>query len=128
VLGAITCIIGVSAIRTGHRKYYRKAVYKKTLAEDVLGLGSRFDNYPYRDANLSLATTEGQIERHEILHDTERWLGRPLKETSVVSLAITMLCVLAIIDGCGAWFAIDRWLHPPTLLDDLLVTLRTDLL
>ena len=124
ILGTMTCLIGVRAIRTGHKKYYRKAVYKKTLAEEVLGLGSRLEHYPYPDATLTLATTEGQKVRSEILHETERWLGRPLRKTSVVAATIAMLYVLAIIDVGGAIFALLRWLQAKPVVDDLFVVLE----
>jgi len=98
--GSVTSLAGIQAIRTGHR-YYRRALYKKTLVEKVLGLGTRLAGHEYPDATLALTTTPTQAGRDEILYNTAPWLERPLRRGSVVFLACMMLWVLLAINLGG---------------------------
>ena len=55
-------------IAKGHT-YYRRAVYKKTLIEHLLGRFQAVGEYPHASANLALATTEGMLVAQAILTD-----------------------------------------------------------
>ncbi len=111
VSGCVTCWIGASAVKTAH-SYYRASIYKKTLIEQELGLGEALEGYSYIGANLSVATTKSQTERHEILHNTEEWMNRGLRRGTVVYRVRAMLSLLLAVDIGGAGFAITLFFGP----------------
>jgi hypothetical protein len=114
-LGFVGSLLGIFAIRKGH-EYYLRATYKKTLLEDLLGLGAPLEGYSGPFANLSVATTVGQSQRQEILYDTERFLKKGLlRPGSIVFFLACFLGLLAIMNVIGAVTA--TWLffaQPPT--------------
>ncbi len=99
LLGFISCLIGSSAVRTGHQ-YYRRTIVKKTLIEDMLGLTTPLAEYEGRHT-LSIGTTLGQSEHLQVLHDTEKWLGRKLRRSSVTFFMTVFLVFLGIINLVG---------------------------
>ncbi|MEX2300627.1 MAG: hypothetical protein WD733_06805 [Bryobacterales bacterium] len=111
-IGLAASFVGLRAIGKAH-EYYRRAVFKKTLIEDVLGLGAKLKGYPHYNATLAIGTTEGQTSRYDILHDTDNWLGRPLRRTSVVYSVALMLKFMAAVNIVGiamaVWLSVDRF-------------------
>jgi hypothetical protein len=115
VLGCCSSIMGILAIRKGHL-YYRRAVYKKTLIEDVLGLATPLDQYSSADANLAIGTTSGQARRTTILLQTDQYLdtGMP-RRGSVLFYVCFFLGLLALVHASGIVTAVILYLihrHP----------------
>jgi hypothetical protein len=96
-------ILGVQAHRTGHR-YYRRAIYKKTLLEDILGIARHLEGYTFEGATLSITSTSGQAETTEILHNTEVWLNRKLRRGSIVFLVLIVLLIFSALELVAAGF------------------------
>lgn len=84
-IGAAVAYVGVRIIRRSH-EYYRRAIYKKTLLEEHLGLTERLPGYESPEATLAIGTTSTQSETGPILEDPEKWLGRKIRPDSVTGL------------------------------------------
>lgn len=105
-LGICTSLIACIAIRKGHQ-YYRRAVVKKTVLEDILGLTCRLADYPTHHT-LAVGTTTGQAEHFQILHDPDHWVTRRLRRGSIMYWLSTILLLLAITNLGGVAAAV--WL------------------
>jgi TM2 domain-containing membrane protein YozV len=112
-LGIFTCFFGRYAISKSH-EYYRKALYKKTLFEDQLGLLTHLPQYPYPGANLSIATTSGMHSTTQMLTDTENWLKRPERTGSIVWCFRSFLLLVALVNFGGVIVSVYLALHSPT--------------
>lgn len=104
-------ILGAQAHRSGHA-YYRRAVYKKTLLENILGIAHHLEGYAFEGANLSIASTLGQTETTQILHDTENWLERGLRRGSIVHLVFIVLWIFSILELIAALFYLREAFRP----------------
>ncbi|SPE29141.1 membrane hypothetical protein [Candidatus Sulfopaludibacter sp. SbA6] len=115
LLGCCSSIMGIFAIRKGHL-YYRRSVYKKTLNEDVLGLGTPIGQYSSADANLAIGTTAGQARRATILLQADQYLGNGvLPAGSIVFYVASFLGLLALVNASGIVTAVSLYLthrHP----------------
>jgi hypothetical protein len=100
--------IAIKNIRTGH-EYYRRTVVKKTLLEDQLGLTKPSEDYAARPT-LAVGTTVGQNEHLQILHDTEKWLKRPLRR-SITSWIVRMLILFFIFNAFGVFASLWLFRH-----------------
>jgi hypothetical protein len=110
LISLMAAVIGLRTIRKGHQ-YYRNTVVKKTLLEDQLGLTKPVEGY--LSLTQSISTTIGQSEQFEILHNTEKWLKRPLRE-SITWWILFILVLFAIADAAGVTASIFLYLHPPS--------------
>jgi hypothetical protein len=101
--GVCTSLIGSRAITKAH-EYYRWTVVRKTVLEDLLGLG-----FPLRDMHssldLTIATTGGQKERADILSDPSAWVARPHGRRAITFWLRWILRGMAAVDGFGVIIA-----------------------
>ena len=65
------------------------------------GTGVKYQKGMHEVANLAIGTTSGQSERLKILHESEKWLARPLRRNSITSSFVKILWILAAIDAAG---------------------------
>lgn len=100
-VGAATSLLGRSAVHKGH-EYYREAVLKKTLFEDLLGYWDEVPNYDAGVGTLAVATTSGQQRGKAILQDPGAFRKRPVAKGSVVSYSLLLLSGVAAADIIGA--------------------------
>ena len=56
--GAMTARLGIRAVTKGH-EYYRRAIYKKTLLETMLGLHHPLDDHDRRTARADAGHDAG---------------------------------------------------------------------
>jgi hypothetical protein len=109
-IGLCVSIMGITTVRRGH-DYYRRAIVKKTLLEDRLGLTKPCEDYPARPT-LAVGTTAGQGEHFRILHNTEEWLARPLRGSSITSLIVVILILFCLANIAGIWGSLWLYFHP----------------
>jgi hypothetical protein len=109
-IGLCTSVIGIKNIKKGH-EYYRRTVVKKTLFEEQLGLTRPSEDYAGRPT-MAIATTLGQDEHLQILHNTQEWLNRPLRG-SITFWIVGILGAFFLANALG--IAVSLWLyyHPP---------------
>jgi hypothetical protein len=102
--GACTAWLGARSIRKGH-EYYHRAVYKKTLLEELLGLTAVLKDYP--TATLAIGTTAGQADIHTILRDPSAWLAAETpKRGSITHAGIIVLRLLLAANIAGMLAAV----------------------
>jgi hypothetical protein len=82
-IGLLSSFIGIRNILGGH-EYYRRTVVKKTLLEEQIGLNKPVEGHS-TGLTLAVGTTVGQNEHLQILHDTEKWLKRFPRLSSVTT-------------------------------------------
>lgn len=104
LLGCSSSIMGILALRKG-QAYYLRAIHKKTLIEDILGLTATIPHYA-GDANLSIGTTIGQTCRTSILHQTDQFLATGLRRGSIVFYVASFLGLLSGVNVAGVAIAI----------------------
>ena len=100
-LGVLTARLARRMIARGHT-YYRRAVYKKTLIEHLLGRFQPVGDYGHAAANLAVATTENMIEAEAILKDPKRYSERRTTKGSVTHLLLTMMSIFMIVNAVAA--------------------------
>jgi hypothetical protein len=100
VIGAVTSLLGAKAVVTGHR-YYRRAVFKKTLFEYRLGLLAPIDKFDQPDATFAVGTTRGMADVNAILRAPAAWIGGPLSRQSIVFYLACLLRFLALVNAAG---------------------------
>ena len=83
VVGVAAAVVGFRNITQSHY-YYRRAVFKKTLIEDRLGLTRPLAEYDNDAATLAIGTTQTQADVEPILRSTDAWLHRKTRFQSVV--------------------------------------------
>lgn len=87
---ALLSVVGVSAAFVAFRNItrshycYRRAVFKKTLIEDRLGLTRPLAKYDSDAATLAIGTTQTQADVEPILRSTDAGLHRKTRFRSVV--------------------------------------------
>jgi hypothetical protein len=91
--------IGIKTILTGHR-YYRHTIVKKTVLEDQLGLSKPLESYAAKPT-LAVGTTVGQNEHLQILNNTQDWLKRPHRISSITSWIIAILFLFVLAQHSG---------------------------
>lgn len=111
LIGCGAAWVGVNIIDRGHH-YYRRAVYKKTLLEDQLGLTRKVAGYRYREATLAIGTTNSQAQVQQILHCTELWLGRPVQLGKVVGQLNAFLWSVGVLHGLHIAWQLTQPLRP----------------
>ncbi|MDP8990912.1 MAG: hypothetical protein M3N41_12640 [Acidobacteriota bacterium] len=109
-IGLCTAVIGLAAIRMGH-KYYRRTIVKKTLLEDCLGLTKGLDDYAGKPT-LAIGTTIGQVDQVMILNDAETYLGRKIRKGSITFWVLVILFFLCIMDLAGIAGSVWMYCNP----------------
>jgi hypothetical protein len=99
IFGFVTSLIGSRSITMAH-EYYRRAVVKKTVIEQRLGLISPLPDM-HHSLNFAVGTTRGQIDRLSILNDPEAWIDRPHRRSAITFWLRWILRGMAIVDGFG---------------------------
>jgi hypothetical protein len=114
-IGLLAALVGIQNLRRGH-EYYRRTVVQKTVLEDRLGLTKPLEDYEGR-LTLAVATTRSQAEQLQILHNTERWLARPLRG-SITRFTILILLLFCIANALGIAGTVWLYYHSatPTML------------
>jgi hypothetical protein len=112
LVGAVVSAVSIKNILTGHR-YYRRTILKKTVIEDQLGLTKPLEQYSGRPT-LAISTTVGQDEALQILHDTEKWLKRGHRLTSITSWTVWILILFILFDAGGFCGSVWLYRHPPS--------------
>ena len=98
-IGACTAWLGVRGIRKGN-EYYHRAIFKKTLLEELLGLNSIVKDYP--TATLAIGTTAGQADLNAILRDPSAWVAAEIpKRGSITHANIIVLRLLLAANIAG---------------------------
>lgn len=97
--GCGTSLIGSMSITKAH-EYYRRAVVKKTVIEQMLGL-TNFLPDMHQSLNLAVGTTRGQIDHLRILDDPETWIARPHRRSAITFWLRWVLRGMAIVDFIG---------------------------
>jgi hypothetical protein len=105
IAGFCTSLIGVRAVSTFHQ-YYRRAVHKRSVYEEILGLTQARELPNGGRADLAIGTTDSHAERNSILSSTEDWVRRPLGFFSVVGGFRSTLTILAVLHLFGTAAAI----------------------
>jgi hypothetical protein len=105
-IGICAAIIGINTIKTGH-EYYRRTIVKIKLFEDQLDLTKPLEGYQSLPT-LSIGTTTGQREHHQIVHNTEEWVKR-FRLGSVKSGILFILIVFCLANTLG--FVVSLWLY-----------------
>lgn len=103
LVGAGTCVIGILAILKNH-EYYREAILKKTLVEDLLGFWHPIGGYHPTVAALAIATTTGQQRGSDILKDPDAWRRRGLRGGTLVFYVSVFLACIAVGDIIAALY------------------------
>lgn len=104
VVGCVLAYLAERMIKQGHT-YYRRAVFKKTLVEHLLGRFEVVDGFTDPAANLAIATTQGMADAAEILRDPKRYMGRKPGPGTVTNLLLWMARIFMIVDGAAAVYA-----------------------
>ena len=103
-IGACTAWLGVRGIRKGN-EYYHRAIYKKTLLEELLGLNVIVKDYP--TATLAIGTTAGQADINAIIRDPSAWVAAEIpKRGSITHATIIVLRLLLAANIAGMLVAI----------------------
>lgn len=112
IFGVGTSLIGSMSITKGH-EYYRRAVVKKALIENLLGLT---DLIPGMESSLNLAigTTKGQGDHMQILHDPNAWIARKHRRSAITFWLRWILRGLAAVDFMGAATSLMMVFYDPT--------------
>jgi hypothetical protein len=93
VVGFVTARLARRMIDKGHT-YYRRAVYKKTLIEHLLGRFQAVGADP--SANLAIATTEGMLEAQAILSDPKCYSDRGPSKGSITHMLVGMMAMFMV--------------------------------
>lgn len=93
VVGFVTARLARRMIDKGHT-YYRRAVYKKTLIEHLLGRFQSVSSDP--SANLAIATTEGMLEAQAILNDPKGYSDRGPSTGSITHMLFGMMSMFMV--------------------------------
>jgi hypothetical protein len=93
VVGYVTARLARRMIDKGHT-YYRRAVYKKTLIEHLLGRFHSIGSDP--SANLAIATTEGMLEARAILSDPKGYSERGPSKGSITHMLFGMMSMFMV--------------------------------
>ena len=100
----MTSWLAIQTARNGH-SYYRRAIYKKTMIEDRLGLTNPLPAYDFSGATLSITSTPNQADSQEILTNTDEWRNRAIRNRSNTGLVILLHRILGLLyrlaRGCG---------------------------
>lgn len=112
-IGMCVSAIGIKTILKGHT-YYRHTIVKKTILEDQLGLTKPLEGYAAKPT-LAVGTTIGQNEHLQILNNTQAWLNRWHRFSSITPWIVAILVLFVIANGAG--FAWSLWLyrHPASM-------------
>jgi hypothetical protein len=100
-LGFATAYLARRMIETGHT-YYRRAVYKKTLIEHLLGRFQAVGVNAHPGANLAIGTTDGMLGAEEILSDPTRYADRRPSKTSVTHLLLVMMSIFMVVNAVAS--------------------------
>ena len=109
-IGMCVSVIGIKTILKGHT-YYRHTIVKKTLLEDQLGLTTPLEGYAAKPT-LSVGTTVGQNEHLQILNNTQGWLKRPHRLSSITSWIVGILILFLLANAAGTVGSLWLFRHP----------------
>ncbi len=104
--------IGIKTILKGHT-YYRHTIVKKTLLEDQLGLTKPLEGYAGKPT-LAVGTTVGQNEHLQILNNTQNWLNRRHRFSSITSWIVGILLLFVLANAAGVAGSLWLFRHPAT--------------
>ena len=93
-------LCGLQTVAVGKR-YYREAVYTKTLVEKELGLLEPLPGVAGERANLSIAVTRGQRNHHFILSERTGEDGRTSTGTTAFYTQL-IFWFMIVIEACAA--------------------------
>ena len=105
LIGMTAAVLGRAAVITGH-EYYRRVIYRKTILEDLLGRLHPLPGYPYEEAGLNLATTQGMAKSRQILEDPQKYFATPLRFGTITHSFRAVLWAFLIVDACGVGVAL----------------------
>lgn len=106
ILGIVTSLLGTGTIRKSH-EYYRRSVYKMTLIAEQLGFNRRLNLYCHGLDSLAIASTKSQSGTADILSNTENWLRRKHRFSTITGRLVVLMKVLGWIYGLlfvGTWW------------------------
>jgi hypothetical protein len=106
-IGLCVSTVGIKSILKGH-SYYRYTIFKKTLLEDQLGLNKPLEGYAAKPT-LAVGTTVGQNEHLQILNNTQDWLKRPQRLSSITPWIVVILMLFVLANGAGVFWSL--WLY-----------------
>jgi hypothetical protein len=109
-IGLCVSMVGIKAILKGHT-YYRYTIFKKTLLEDQLGLTKPLEGYAAKPT-LAVGTTVGQNEHLQILNNTDDWLKRPQRLSSITTWIIMVLMLFVLANAAGFSWSLWLYRHP----------------
>jgi hypothetical protein len=112
-IGMCVSIVGIKTILKGHT-YYRHTIIKKTLLEDLLGLTRPLEGYATKPT-LAVGTTVGQTEHLQILNNTQDWLKRPHRHSSITSWIVVILILFVLANAAGIAGSIWLYRHPASI-------------
>jgi hypothetical protein len=110
-IGLCISVIGIRSVRKGH-DYYRRTIVKKTVLEDRLGLTKPSEP---GGPTLAVGTTAGQDETMQILHNTEKWLSRPLRKSHITWALVAILFLFSAANIFGIVASIWLYDHPSSV-------------
>jgi hypothetical protein len=111
-IGMCVSAIGIKTILKGHT-YYRHTIVKKTLLEDQLGLTKPLEGYAGKPT-LAIGTTVGQNEHLQILNNTQNWLNRRHRFSSITSWIVGILLLFVLANAAGVAGSLWLFRHPAT--------------
>jgi hypothetical protein len=106
-------VVGIKTILRGHT-YYRHTIVKKTLLEDQLGLTKPLEGYAAKPT-LAVGTTVGQNEHLQILNNTQEWLKRPHRFSSITSWIVVILMLFVLANAAGIAGSVWLYRHPEAI-------------
>ncbi len=112
-IGLCVWAVGIKTILTGH-KYYRHTIVKKTLLEDQLGLTKPLEGYAAKPT-LAVGTTVGQNENIQILNNTEDWLKRSHRFSSITSWIVAILILFILANVADIAGSVWLYRHPAAI-------------
>jgi hypothetical protein len=112
-IGMCVSAIGIKTILKGHT-YYRHTIIKKTILEDQLGLTKPLEGYAAKPT-LAVGTTIGQNEHLQILNNTQAWLKRGHRFSSITPWIVAILVLFVIANGAGVAWSLWLYRHPASI-------------
>lgn len=103
LFGAFAAGWGASATVRSH-KYYRRAVFKKTLLARELGLLDTIGSSTHPDATPDVAGLVGTKKQSSILADPDDYLEGPLRPETITHSTSLILGVFVLLDLYAAMY------------------------
>lgn len=118
--------IAVEEYRFEVKLNWDRTVYYLTLNSGIISIATgllKVGGPPPVDFLVAgVETTIGQREHLQILHDTDAWVRRPLRSSSITFLIVAILYIFCAANIGGMVGSIWLYLHPATPPDTELVS------